>query len=798
MKIYITGLPSGYEVEHLVRLFYPMAPLTLTPPENAEDCVWAEKTPDGLHTLVRQDGRSAERHAPLPAPVEQGGETPEFSLASLTYDLLRDWTGIRPPWGKMTGVRPVRLIHDKRAAGWTEAEIDHFFLDRFDCSQQKYQMAKAIADLQEPILKVGNEPGTYSLYIGIPFCPSRCSYCSFVSCNLDRDRKMVQPYVDCLCREVEEIRIQAEKAGLTLCSIYIGGGTPTSLSADQLRQLMGTVRANFDLSKVVEYTVEAGRPDCTDAEKLAVIKEYGATRISINPQTFSDEVLAGIGRKHSAQDILDCYAEARKAGHDDINMDLIAGLPGDTVESFERSLRQAIALDPENITVHTLTLKRASRIVIEDQKENDYADVAAMLEKCNLLAEAGYRPYYLYRQKNTLQNLENVGWCKPATRDITTSISWRKSRPSSPPVQAAAPSWWPTAENGCSAFSILSIRTNISSVLRRCWNAKKEWLIFMITIWVPKRLVEIDLYNVAARSPQALADLSEQSYAQRVDYAAQKVQLSGAKIVMLTGPSASGKTTSAHCLAKALQKRGTPAQVVSLDNFFKGAEFYPRLPDGTLDYENPDTLDLPLIKQCLRELSETGKTVLPVYDFSAEKRSEQVEPIDLQGGVCIVEGIHALNPELTGLVKGDDIYRVYAGLREEYCIDGRRVINTQDIRLCRRTLRDAAARGRSPEKTLAMWDRVLDGETRYIKGFKSTADFLLDTSFTYELGLISKLLGVVRRQFTLEGHNAELWDETARRFEHVAPLELELLPEDSMLREFYGGAADRMAQDANV
>ena len=249
---------------------------------------------------------------------------------------------------------------------------------------------------------------------------------------------------------------------------------------------------------------------------------------------------------------------------------------------------------------------------------------------------------------------------------------------------------------------------------------------------------------------------------------------------------------------RALQQQGTPAQVISLDNFFKGAEFYPRLPDGTLDYENPDTLDLPLIKQCLRELSETGKTVLPIYDFSAEKRSAEVEPIDLQGGVCIVEGIHALNPELTGLVKGDDIYRIYAGLREEYCIDGRRVINTQDIRLCRRTLRDAAARDRSPEKTLAMWDRVLDGETRYIKGFKTTADFLLDTSFTYELGLISKLLGVVRRQFTLEGHNAELWDETARRFEHVAPLELELLPEDSMLREFYGGAADRRAQNADV
>ena len=258
---------------------------------------------------------------------------------------------------------------------------------------------------------------------------------------------------------------------------------------------------------------------------------------------------------------------------------------------------------------------------------------------------------------------------------------------------------------------------------------------------------------------------------------------------MLTGPSASGKTTSAHCLAKALQQQGTPAQVVSLDNFFKGAEFYPKMPDGTLDYENPDTLDLPLIKQCLKDLSQTGKTTLPVYDFTQEKRSAEAEPIDLQGGVCIVEGIHALNPELTELVEGSEVYRVYAGLREEYCIDGRRVINTQDIRLCRRTLRDAATRGRSPAKTLAMWDRVLDGETRYIKGFKTTADFLLDTSFTYELGLISNLLEVVRRQFTLEGHNAELWDETARRFEHVAPLKLELLPPDSMLREFYGGNA---------
>ena len=408
MKIYITGLPSGYDVEHLVRIFYPMAPLTLTPPEDGEDCLWAGCGPEGLRVTVRENGRSKTAAAPLPA-----GETPEFALASLTYGLLREWTGLRPPWGKMTGVRPVRLIHDKRAAGWTEAEIDRLFLERFDCSEEKYRMAKAIAGLQKPILRRGSQPRAYSLYIGIPFCPSRCSYCSFVSCNLDRDRKLVQPYVDCLCREVEAIRDEAARAGLNLQSIYIGGGTPTSLSADQLRQLMGTVRDCFDLTQIQEYTVEAGRPDCTDREKLEVIREYGATRISINPQTFSDEVLAAIGRRHSAQAILDCFTEARAAGHKDINMDLIAGLPGDTVEGFERSLRQAIALDPENITVHTLTLKRASRIVMEDQQDNTYADVAAMLEKCSLLKEAGYQPYYLYRQKNTLQNLENVGWCKP-------------------------------------------------------------------------------------------------------------------------------------------------------------------------------------------------------------------------------------------------------------------------------------------------------------------------------------------------------------------------------------------------
>ena len=421
MNIYITGLSSGYEVEHLVRLFYPMAPLTLTPPEDGADCVWAEKRPDKLWAMVRQGGKSQTAEAPLPIPVEEGGETPEFALASLTYDLLRRWTGIRPPWGKMTGVRPVRLVHDKRAAGWTEEEIDDFFLKRFDCSPEKYGMAKAIADLQEPILKAGSAPRTYSLYIGIPFCPSRCSYCSFVSCNLDRDRKLVQPYVDCLCKEVEAIRDEADKAGLMLCSIYIGGGTPTSLSAAQLRQLMGTVRDCFDLSAIVEYTVEAGRPDCTDAEKLRIIRKYGATRISINPQTFSDQVLQNIGRRHTAQDIIDCFAAARAAGHKNINMDLIVGLPGEDKEKVAHTLEKVEALNPDSLTVHSLALKRATRLnLFKDKYQEISFENSAEIMKMTM--DSAHRmemgPYYMYRQKNMAGNFENVGYSREGKAGI--------------------------------------------------------------------------------------------------------------------------------------------------------------------------------------------------------------------------------------------------------------------------------------------------------------------------------------------------------------------------------------------
>ena len=408
MRLILCGT-AGYEAEHTARMFFRMQRADCPPPDG--DYLLVSAKPYAFLALLRRGGVT--RWQALPADPDADLPSREYALCKMLYQFLQRQTGIRPPWGMMTGVRPVRIIHDMRAAGATEQQIEDRFIGHFDCTRQRFDMAKRIADLQRSILEAAR-PMDCSLYAGIPFCPSRCSYCSFVSRTVGdkATRALVQPYVDCLCRELETMRQVAADCGLDVKTLYIGGGTPTSLSADQLRQLMGKLAGLFDLGRLQEYTVEAGRPDCTDYEKLCVLKEYGATRISINPQTFSDQVLKNIGRKHTARDILDCFAAARRAGHGNINMDLIAGLPGDTVEGFRKSLKTAISLEPENITVHTLTLKRASNLVVE-HRAAAYDDVARMLESCALLEQAGYVPYYLYRQKGTLQNLENIGWCKP-------------------------------------------------------------------------------------------------------------------------------------------------------------------------------------------------------------------------------------------------------------------------------------------------------------------------------------------------------------------------------------------------
>lgn len=414
MNLYVTGLGSGYELEHTARLFFSPAQRQAYYPAHQADAVVVHISRFHVLCAVRQNGICTIRRA-----VHSAGETAkqtEYNAAKQLYLLLCEATEIRPPWGLLTGVRPVRILHDRRKNGFSEAETERLLREDYFVRADKYSLAREIATLQAPMMERtarqtarGQRP--YSLYIAIPFCPSRCSYCSFVSRSTAQSGKLIAPYINALCTELADIAAVAKRNGLRLATVYIGGGTPTAISAQELRQLMECVRVQFDLAEVEEYTVEAGRPDCTTPEKLRIIKEYGATRISINPQTLSDAVLAAIGRKHTAQDILDCFAAARAAGHDNINMDLIAGLPLDTPEGFAKSLTGVMALEPENITVHTLTLKRASTLVT-DHAAPCYGDVAAMVETAQKLLAGQYLPYYLYRQKGTLGNLENTGFTK--------------------------------------------------------------------------------------------------------------------------------------------------------------------------------------------------------------------------------------------------------------------------------------------------------------------------------------------------------------------------------------------------
>lgn len=306
-------------------------------------------------------------------------------------------------------------------------------------------------------------------------------------------------------------------------------------------------------------------------------------------------------------------------------------------------------------------------------------------------------------------------------------------------------------------------------------------------IWIPKRLVEVGLIDVAARSPEAFIQYCEADYCARVEYAAVAIAKSGARIVMLTGPSASGKTTTAHKLAAALTSHGTHSVVVSLDNFFRNINEYPLLPDGTPDYESVDALDIDRINHCLLELSRTGHTDIPNFDFHSEQRVHGTIPVDVGAdGVTIIEGIHALNPRLIAMLPESAVFKIYAGLREEYSEGGQRFLPTRDVRLARRMVRDAKFRGHSLEKTLAMWPSVCRGEDQNIKVFKQEADMLLDTSFTYEICCLAPYIAEFRGALPVETSRGAQLDSLCRRFSLCKIIDSSLMPRDSMLREFIG------------
>lgn len=419
MTIVIKGHNYAYEVRNVVMLFFQGETITQAEelPEADDYILTAMQTDSSktVLTVVASIGAAEYTDQSVVLNSAEGFDNEcERLFGVMLFKMLSPLTGVTPRFGILTGIRPVALMRRLSEQGFSEAQAKAHLCERFLVSPQKAQLLSDIAQRESAII-ASSAQNSYSLYLSIPFCPSRCLYCSFVSHSIEKTAALVDDYLEKLVAEITYTGEIVRGRPLRLETVYIGGGTPTTLSAAQLARLLDCTRKAFDLSTVREYTVEAGRPDTITEEKLRVIKQSEATRISINPQTFCDDVLQVIGRKHTAQETSNSFALARKVGIDCINMDLIAGLSSDTIEGFRYSLDKTIALAPENITVHTLSLKRSSDLAYQKAAEFSARDGMAtqmMDYSYEALPLAGYAPYYLYRQRNTRENLENVGFAK--------------------------------------------------------------------------------------------------------------------------------------------------------------------------------------------------------------------------------------------------------------------------------------------------------------------------------------------------------------------------------------------------
>lgn len=410
MNLYVKNHNFHFELENLTRLFFPNEKITVI-----RD--FSEPQPPYIYTEVSDkitiSVNIGSFNKSETAVKKLTDDDNELVSAQLLYKLLCDFTGLTQPWGILTGVRPVKLLRRLAEESSEEQAVKKFEKDFF-VSNEKIALSRETEHNERKILEL-SKPESFSLYVGIPFCPSRCSYCSFVMASIERAEKLIEPYTKLLCEEIKRTAEIANKLGLRLETVYFGGGTPTTLSAEQLDTVLRTVNNSFDMSTCREFTVEAGRPDTIDIGKLFALKENKVDRISINPQTVNDEVLKTIGRKHTAQQFFDAFELARKCGFDNINTDLIAGLPTDTPESFKNSLDSIVRLNAECITVHTLCMKRASRLTTEGvtldlQQARDAREMLAYTQ--NILGQNEYIPYYMYRQSRMVGNLENVGWSK--------------------------------------------------------------------------------------------------------------------------------------------------------------------------------------------------------------------------------------------------------------------------------------------------------------------------------------------------------------------------------------------------
>lgn len=343
------------------------------------------------------------------------GNKPEYRnvIKRLLYHALSAYTGKTLPWGAQTGVRPAKIALDRLEEGWRLDDIRKFMREHYLCSEEKTELSLRIAQREYSLLSQMDDRKGYSIYIGIAFCPSKCLYCSFPSYSVQQFGHLMDDYLLALFREIDYARDCMGKKRLQ--TVYVGGGTPTALDEGRLERLLKKVRDTLDFSHVREFTVEAGRPDSLTPEKLRLLKEYGVTRISVNPQTMNQRTLDIIGRKHTLQDVERAFFMAREAGHDNINMDLIMGLPGEDLPEVFHTLQEIGKLEPDSLTVHTLAIKRAADLNIYRERYQALVpeNTAEMLELAErFTAGHGYLPYYLYRQKNMTGNLENVGYAR--------------------------------------------------------------------------------------------------------------------------------------------------------------------------------------------------------------------------------------------------------------------------------------------------------------------------------------------------------------------------------------------------
>ncbi|WP_027621727.1 coproporphyrinogen dehydrogenase HemZ [Acetivibrio clariflavus] len=344
----------------------------------------------------------------------------KWEIKRQLYKALVQYTKEEMPWGMLTGIRPAKIVHEMLDKNFGKEQIMEQLKNYYYLSSKKASLVYDVA-LSEKAILDNTGPNMVSLYIGIPFCPTRCLYCSFTSNPIKKYEKMVESYMAALTREIRSVGEMLRDRDLKIQSIYIGGGTPTSIDVQYLGKLLEEIEKNFCFDFVQEYTLEAGRPDSITVEKLETIAKSKVNRISINPQTMKDETLLRIGRSHTSDDIIEAFKLARKFKFDNINMDIIAGLPGEKLDDFLFTLEEVKKLSPENITVHTMSIKRASRL---NEERNNYSltegtEVARMVDAAyDIITGMGLIPYYLYRQKNILGNLENIGYAMPGTESI--------------------------------------------------------------------------------------------------------------------------------------------------------------------------------------------------------------------------------------------------------------------------------------------------------------------------------------------------------------------------------------------